>query len=275
MKVGLSVLFLAVLNGTATALFWKNYIYVNSQLKWNAAQAYCRRHFVDLLTIETQAEDDKYQNKMQPNCYKGCWIGLSRKVQTMNFTQWSDGCLVNFNNWDGNEPSNMNNANCVYASKYWHNDDCTSARSFICYEWKPDLIVVTEMMTWQEALKYCRMNYTDLVSLVTQEDQLAVNSKSQEILTASFWTGLRFLDGSWFWVIQASTPTKSPGNLRFMPSCPAKPFHCGAQETESDVLENRNCEEKMNFICYVSYLNAPDISFLNDQINNVTCRMDE
>ncbi|XP_053092870.1 macrophage mannose receptor 1-like [Pangasianodon hypophthalmus] len=250
MKAVLSVLLLAALTGAATALFWRKYIHVNEQLNWTEAQAYCRENYVDLLTMETQEEKDNYRNYTQGNCSAGCWTGLSGNGQKMTFTQWSDGSLLTFTHWGKNEPSNTIDANCVYTNNHWHNDYCTNARTFICYTWEPELIVVQEMKTWEEALKYCRMNYTDLVSLDTERAHLLVNSKSSEILTPSFWTGLRFLDGSWFWVNQALTDEPGLGNLSLMPSCPAPRFRCGARKAKSNVLENRDCEEKMNFICY-------------------------
>ncbi|KAK3525810.1 hypothetical protein QTP70_010318 [Hemibagrus guttatus] len=120
-------------------------------------------------------------------------------------------------------------------------------QTFICYTWKPELIVVQEMKTWEEALKYCRSNYTDLVSFTTEIDYLAVYRKVTEIQTRSFWTSLRFLDGSWYWVNQI---IMYEHNLSFLPSCPTPSFHCGSRKAESNVLENRNCEEKMNFVCY-------------------------
>ncbi|KAG7330700.1 hypothetical protein KOW79_006922 [Hemibagrus wyckioides] len=106
------------------------------------------------------------------------------------------------------------------------------------------------MKTWAEALNYCRRNYTDLVSLVTEYDHTAVNTKSSEILTERFWTSLRFLDGSWFWVKHDLMYDGSLVSKNLMSMCPAPHYHCGAQHTKYNVLENRDCEEKMNFICF-------------------------
>lgn len=114
------------------------------------------------------------------------------------------------------------------------------------------------MKTWEEALNYCRMNYTDLVSLDTEFDQTAVKNMSNNIQTAYFWTGLRFLDGSWFWMNRTSmhlAKLLNVNDLSFMPSCPAPRFRCGARSTTRDVLEARDCEEKLNFICYKGTMN--------------------
>lgn len=247
MKAVLSVLLLTALTGAATALFWRQYIFVDKHLTWNDAQAYCRRNYVDLMTIETQAEDNSYQS-IASSCSPGCWCGLSRSTQTVDFTQWSDGSSVSHTHWATNQASNTINFNCVFTIRAWHIEDCTKTHPFTCYVWKPDLIVVQELKTWQEALNYCRTVYTDLLSIDTDTDQSVVKTNFSAILTPSFWTGLRFLDGSWFWVNQGFNT--SQGRLSFMPSCPAPHFYCGAQNTESDVLENRDCGENLNFMCY-------------------------
>ncbi|XP_017340773.1 putative C-type lectin domain family 20 member A [Ictalurus punctatus] len=249
MKAVLSVLVLAALTGAATALFWRKYIHVNEQLNWSDAQKYCRENYTDLAIFETQEEQDRFQNHITTP--KSCWIGLSRNSNTYKFTQWSDGSLSSFQQWSTGEPSWDNEKNCVYIQySWWTSHFCKDRLTFICYTWKPELIVVQEMKTWEEALNYCRMHYTDLVSLDTKRDQQAVNSMSNETLTPSFWTGLRFLDGSWFWVNQVLMDEQSLGSLSVMPSCPAPRFHCGARNARDNVLENRDCEEKMNFICY-------------------------
>lgn len=250
MKAVLSVLVLAALTGAATALLWRKYIHVNKPLNWNAAQKYCRENYVDLLTIETQEEQDRYQNYILSEYSGGCWTGLSGDGQRKTFTQWSDGSLLTFTNWARYYPYSMYGGDCVYIADKWSNYYCSTYLTFICYTWEPELIVVQEMKTWEEALNYCRMHYTDLVSLDTKRDQQAVNSMSNETLTPSFWTGLRFLDGSWFWVNQVLMDEQSLGSLSVMPSCPAPRFRCGARNARDNVLENRDCEEKMNFICY-------------------------
>lgn len=68
-------------------------------------------------------------------------------------------------------------------------------------------------------------------------------STSMTSQTLNVWTGVRFMDGSWFWVNQ--DPLE---NMFSAPSCPLMPFHCGALKAGDDVWENRDCNEKMNFL---------------------------
>ncbi|KAG7328696.1 hypothetical protein KOW79_008640 [Hemibagrus wyckioides] len=124
--------------------------------------------------------------------------------------------------------------------------DCKDKYKACCYTWAPKMIVVQEMKNWEEALVHCRTHYTDLIRLPAEIDHVLVDNRSMEILTPTFWTSLRFMDGSWYWVNQTSLVS----NETSLPSCPAKPFRCGARNIIDGVWENRDCEEKMNFICY-------------------------
>ncbi|KAK3544363.1 hypothetical protein QTP86_009740 [Hemibagrus guttatus] len=108
----------------------------------------------------------------------------------------------------------------------------------------PALVMVQDLKTWHEALLHCRTQYTDLISLSTGTDLFVVNNKIGNSPNVSLWTGLNFLDGSWFWLNKE--PVANPHSL---PSCPIKPFLCGAK-VGVDILKNTDCMKKMNFMCY-------------------------
>lgn len=238
MKAFRSVLLFAASVEAATCLFSRQNIFINGSLDWTSAQTYCRNNHVDLLTISKQVKNF--------NCVdQQCWIGLSKNPQETAFTRWSDGSILNFTAWKQGEPSDLEVSHCVALIKTtWTAHSCTEPLKFLCYEWVPRLIMVEEMMNWEEALEYCRINYSDLVSLSTDEDLAVVNLMIMKSQTIKVWTGLRFMAGQWFWVNQEPVQ-----KLASLPSCPIKPFHCGALEA-GGVLENRDCSEKRNFLCY-------------------------
>ncbi|KAK3540831.1 hypothetical protein QTP86_002361 [Hemibagrus guttatus] len=92
------------------------------------------------------------------------------------------------------------------------------------------MVLVKMMMTWEEALQYCRTSYTDLISVTSDKDLTSAKSTSMNSSTSMVWTGLRFMDGSWLWV------NKDPlGNLTSVPSCPMKPYRCGALKAGDEV----------------------------------------
>ncbi|XP_045898734.1 C-type mannose receptor 2-like [Micropterus dolomieu] len=67
----------------------------------------------------------------------------------------------------------------------------------------PDkVILIKENKTWEEALYYCRENYSDLVSITNPHQQRWVQERAKNASTDFVWLGLRYtctLD-FWFWV---------------------------------------------------------------------------
>ncbi|XP_060788844.1 macrophage mannose receptor 1-like [Neoarius graeffei] len=239
----LSILLLLALTDASAGLFWRNYIHYKNSLSWTEAQTFCRNSHVDLAVFNTQWE---FTSFCMIYAFREGWIGLRKNPGENEYTQWSDGHVLNFFRWGWGEPSNISTEDCVL-NRYgrWYDAQCTTTNDFFCYFWAPEMIVVQEMKNWDEALAHCRTHYTDLVSLTTETDHFLVNNRTREILSPAFWTGLRFMDGSWFWVNQKFLLTPSS-----LPLCPAKPYRCGARNIIDGVWENRDCEEKMNFICY-------------------------
>lgn len=208
-------------------------------MTWTEAQTYCRDKFIDLSTFEKRVDI--------LNCeYDQCWIGLSKGPMEPYFTQWSDGSRIKSAAWEDGEPGDTSINDCVTVlNASWLTENCTASLNFVCYKWVPKIILVQQMLNWEDALAYCRTHYTDLISLNTELDLFAANMTSIQSQTPTLWTGLRFMDGVWFWV------NKQPvQKLTIMPSCPMRPYQCGALKSGSYVLENKDCNEKMNFICY-------------------------
>lgn len=233
------VLLFVALTGEVTCFFSRSYSFKNKPFVWADAQAYCREKAIDLATI-TKKTNFSYC-ELNP-----CWIGLRKNPTETAFTQWSDGSEVNYVNWEFGEPSNMDTSDCVSTMQYtWTNYACTIPMPFVCYRWVPQIILVQKVMNWEDALKYCRTTYTDLISLSTAQDLGAVNMMSMPSNTPSVWTGLRFLNGRWF-----NTNKQPVQNMTSMASCPRSPYRCGALKAGSNVLENRNCNEEMYFLCY-------------------------
>ncbi|KTF81035.1 hypothetical protein cypCar_00016616, partial [Cyprinus carpio] len=61
------------------------------------------------------------------------------------------------------------------------------------------------------------------------------------------WTGLRFLAGEWHWVSKTFRHIPYQGSL---PSCPEEPYRCGALNNRTAQWEMRDCEERLDFMCY-------------------------
>lgn len=247
MKGAYSALLLFFLLGTATCLF-NRYYYILGRYKdsWDDAQKYCRSEFSDIVSIESMYDFSEFMSIMSQYIHGQSWIGLSKSPEALEFTQWSDGRPVGFTYWGRNQPEISNDQNCVklLSTGDWITSNCSELLPYSCYVWEPQIILVSKLKTWDEALRYCRKKYTDLMSLSTDTDFLAINTTLNG-QTIGVWTGLRFLHGSWFWT--NLEPLMSNANLT---DCPAPSFRCGAVIPGTGILENRNCMENMNFICY-------------------------
>ncbi|KAI2668393.1 Aggrecan core protein [Labeo rohita] len=102
----------------------------------------------------------------------------------------------------------------------------------------------SEKKTWGEALQYCRTHHSDLATITTERQLQLTKTETIESQTDSVWTGLRYLVGQWFWV-----NNKTLGIETSLSQCPAQPCRCGARNTKTDKWENRDCDEKLNFLC--------------------------
>uniref|UniRef100_A0A673W491 C-type lectin domain-containing protein n=1 Tax=Salmo trutta TaxID=8032 RepID=A0A673W491_SALTR len=104
--------------------------------------------------------------------------------------------------------------------------------------------------TWEEALDHCRKHFTDLTSLLSENEQLLVqrmiNSKGAQ--TDHLWTGLRFLASEWLWVNGDPLEYQAWTGGR-LPHCPAQHLYCGTLAREGELWGTRGCEERRNFLC--------------------------
>lgn len=238
------VLFVALTRPATCELVRKNF-FVHRLLSWADAQKYCRTYYDDLSTINTQWDSYKFRKDVGYYLLYEGWVGLSKNKSDSVYSHWSDGSVLGYAVWKSSKPSNLHAYHCVTISKMMLSDfNCDQTLMFFCYKWVPPMVLVEMMMTWKEALQYCRTYYTDLISVITDKDLQEAKSTSNTSQTLNVWTGLRFMDGSWFWVNQDPLVY-----MTSLPSCPSMPFHCGALKAGDDVWENRDCNEKMNFLC--------------------------
>lgn len=245
MEVARVFLLLAALTGATTCLFMRKHVFVSTPLSLPEAQTYCRQNYVDLSTLDSQEEVNKFKIDVKTNIFVRSWIGLNKSPDQLDFSQWSDGTVLGFALWQSGKPDNKAAEHCATAYIAQLNDyKCENQLPFVCYTWEPKLIMVQDLKTWHEALVHCRTQYTDLISLSTERDFLLVDTKFRDFQNVSVWTGLNFLDGSWFWVNNETVT-----NPNSLPSCPIQPFHCGAK-VGAHILENVDCMKKMSFMCY-------------------------
>ncbi|CAB1338855.1 unnamed protein product [Coregonus sp. 'balchen'] len=216
----------------------KQFHYVDEGGKtWEKAQQYCREKYIDLAFISNQEEADEvnrisgkddvwiglYRDPSPLSGKDDVWIGMYRDPSPPTEWKWSGGWNSTFRFWGEDQPNNLNgNQECVSLWKREMNDDqCTVQYPFVCFDL--NVVLVQENKTWEEALEHCRENYTDLTSLLSENEQLQVQRmmNSNGAQTDHVWTGLIFLAKEWLWVNgdQLEYQAWTEGRL---PHCPAQ-----------------------------------------------------
>uniref|UniRef100_A0A8B9H3W8 C-type lectin domain-containing protein n=1 Tax=Astyanax mexicanus TaxID=7994 RepID=A0A8B9H3W8_ASTMX len=226
----------------------KSYVFINEAKSWYEAQSYCRKHHTDLASVRNQIENQQISSA--GITVERLWIGLFN-----DSWEWSDQSSSSFRYWNPSQPDNNALTKCAAASVkdqgQWEDIRCEEQHPFICHENK--LILIQQNLTWKGALRYCRENHVDLVSVHSEEIQLWVKDVAQKASTDHVWLGLRHTCtlSFWFWMSGESFcyPNWAPGNGTEGEDC-SPVERTGAVQARGDqqwvsLPENQT----LNFIC--------------------------
>ncbi|XP_036453033.1 C-type mannose receptor 2-like [Colossoma macropomum] len=240
----------------------RQFYVVNENKNWIDAQKYCREKYIDLATIESYEEMNPLLTLVSGTAGH-FWIGLRQKFEQNTISWiWSDGSNSSYTYWNTGEPNNGVDDLCVELSYYsayypayrWYDSDCSSQKTFICYKDLP-LILINQNRTWREALRYCRENHVDLVSVHTEEIQHWVETAVYYASTANVWMGLRHTcaQNLWFWVSGSTMCYQNwaPGNGTGVEDCSGGE-RTGAVQSGSKKWVSLPENQRLNFICNTS-----------------------
>ncbi|XP_065124193.1 C-type mannose receptor 2-like [Paramisgurnus dabryanus] len=230
----------------------KGFIIDGSSVSWRDAQIFCREHHhTDLTSVRNQTENQQIHNIMKDKSIPEAWIGLFS-----DSWEWTDESDSGFRYWLPAQPDNSRGSEActevrTFQQGQWNDLKCSESRTFVCQE--DNLILIQKSLSWSEALRYCRENHVDLVSVDSEEIQFMVTDVIDRASTDAVWMGLRHscAVGLWFWVNGEMLCYRNwaPGNETAVDDCDNE-VKSGAVQSGGDprwisIPESR----KLNFIC--------------------------
>ncbi|RVE55581.1 hypothetical protein OJAV_G00234910 [Oryzias javanicus] len=257
MKILLFILVSSEIFILSSCLIIRQYHFSEQRMNWTEAQTFCRKTYTDLATIESAEEMGRVRNVVLSTGYQSdFWIGLRSDI---NWT-WSDGYTGSLSYpqdyWTSEDSFHSRSDQiCMtldwQASSFtWSDERCDSLLPFVCNKGTkaaPVYVFVNNAMNWSSAQRYCRQNFTDLVT----------------VQTATVWTNIRNAVSpnriSWIGLSRDSSLSWSDGSNFFFYQKPTDLSHwpgmishtCGYQYV-NDI--NRwyihTCAYKFPVVCY-------------------------
>ncbi|XP_059894593.1 macrophage mannose receptor 1-like isoform X2 [Gadus macrocephalus] len=217
------------------------YQLIEQEKDWCEARLFCRKHFTDLVSINTNTQNEK---ALRRGANRAFWIGLKHD----NY-EWEDGQCSTFRE---GIPPKMKSKECASLGLQFGFllGSCGNRKNIICMQGDTRITVPTDPLTWEEAYDYCKENHDGLLFIRDQDEQSEVKKWLNVTgVPGPVWLGLRQSRafGFWFWstIDQVVNVTNWKNNTA--PELPLS-YHCGAIEAGGR-WRDVNCQTKLPALC--------------------------
>uniref|UniRef100_A0A3B3T8R1 Macrophage mannose receptor 1-like n=1 Tax=Paramormyrops kingsleyae TaxID=1676925 RepID=A0A3B3T8R1_9TELE len=234
------------------------YHFVNINLNWTDAQAYCRQNYTDLATIDNMKEMKRLIESVGSDYTGQAWIGLKKGTSWRWHWSSAEG-ETGYTNWAAGQPDDWDNNE--YCTEFkddgkWNDISCSSQTDkwyFFCYTaptckdginatWNFTLIFKKDI-NWFYAQSYCRHSYTDLATVRNEED----NELLHKMVTSGTFAWIGLFQDTWGW---SDLSNSSFRNWKMGQNDSVGTACALAQVTWPGTWDMTPCDEKHPFICY-------------------------
>ncbi|XP_035003389.2 macrophage mannose receptor 1 [Hippoglossus stenolepis] len=214
---------------------------------WCQAQQYCRRHFDDLVSINDETQKTQVVNKGRDKTF---WIGLLHDEW-----EWQDESCSTYRSWEYLPSDDCTAQGRSSPALYGYG--CSNILKSLCSKGKVRIVVITEKLTWQNALDYCLANHSGLLQIENKSDQEDVVEILKNFnVEGPYWIGLSQsrVFGFWIWSNRWVTYSNWENNQTLeMPLSE----NCGVFNVTNSKWRDENCLHEHPFLC------EEEISFNN------------
>ncbi|KAK0150410.1 Secretory phospholipase A2 receptor [Merluccius polli] len=213
-----------------------NYHLIEKENDWCEALTYCRKHYIDLASINNKQVIESGANKT-------FWFGLMN-----NQWMWSAGQCCTFSN--KNEVGTNRDCGAVRDEMRFY---LCYSKDYTCMKGNKRIIYHQDRLTWEEAFDYCNKNHNGLLFISGNDTQKIV----EQVLNVTvkdggpFWIGLRQsrLFGFWIWATIDKVVEYQNWENGTTPKKPLS-YHCGAIEgKQSYTWKHVDCQTKLPVLC--------------------------
>ncbi|XP_052439414.1 C-type lectin lectoxin-Lio2 isoform X5 [Carassius gibelio] len=219
-----------------------SYMLIPETKTWFEAQLYCRENHTDLVSIHNEEENEQVQNEGNKSITP-FWIGLLE-----DRVEWSDGGQSAYRNFTEEQSGHY-----IFLNQdgNWSKSEEDIEQHALCY--KSFIHVSSYQMSWEEALDYCSSNFSGLLRIESEDDQIETERElKRQNISEPVWVGLRQsrLFGFWIWYNGLSVGNWTNWKEGSPPEHQVSQ-HCGALEKVKGQYKwcDKNCRSEFRVLC--------------------------